>query len=825
MRLAGSVKLRPVRIGFLIPPDDLTAVRRVARLCTCLWGGRYNPMIPFLEDAPRRWGETFRQVRGLDMTRGYVDFFEPDVLVESSKGMANKLGWVDKDHPLGLPRVVALDEFYTVNYRGWPEFPAGIDIVNVIHQLYNDDYKYQHRHKVPFAITQPADGDAFFDVCLGCYPDDSDLKYIADSYRRVFEPEQLQSNAETSLRLIKEPFPGPLWITRHGLEEALGRGLSDETIFIFDPADAGDVIDYWNYRLVHRRVRPVSVRWLAEHAAFLREFIETGHRPIPGNPSGLKFHTNVHFGSSMTDPRMMDLARQHFANLPQGSCYIGRGPMIWPATKSGDLWRLEKILVGAQSVAFDEQISADRYVKIPALVPEFHNAARAYTRSHWINVIAPTSADDGEGAATVYPSNLWQPGYPRLATGGYDVVVTREGWTIPKQHSTGYSLLEPTDGREALIGWFKANGIEGRPSEEGQVAAQIIAAAGSLLACGMFADAKTLELLNGMAESHAAPSRGGERVRAVSPDRAMHVNSIREHFDKRSKRSFGYWNHLDYFLKRSVFRAGLRVQCPTCGHYNWFDLNAISYAPTCSRCLKEFKFPEAPANLHEVKWFYRVIGPFAAPDYARGGYAVALTLRCMEERHDTEMTWSTGLVLDTLNCEIDFTAWYRRGSMFDDEREEPILIVGEAKSFGKNAIDDDAIASLRQVAERFPGAMMVVSSLRPISDYLPIEIQRMTELAEWGRLRTLNGRPRNPLIVLTGTELFCEHGIRQAWKDAGGRAAQMVAPAAVDFTDLHQLAEATQHLYLGMPSFHQYYRDRLRQRARLLWLIRSRSNR
>ncbi len=220
-----------------------------------------------------------------------------------------------------------------------------------------------------------------------------------------------------------------------------------------------------------------------------------------------------------------------------------------------------------------------------------------------------------------------------------------------------------------------------------------------------------------------------------------------------------------------------------------------------------------------------MIGPFAAPDYGRGGYAVALTLRCIAERHETEMTWSTGLVLDNLDCEVDFAAWYRRGSLLDDERDEPVLLVGEAKSFGKNAIDDDALASLRQVAERFPGAIIVASSLRPISEYSIIEIQRLADLAMWGRSRMLDGKPRNALIVLTATELFSEDGITQAWKAVGGRAAQLVEHASVDLTDLHRLAEATQQLYLNLPSFYEDYSNsaRLRsQRSRLLQLIKSR---
>jgi DNA-directed RNA polymerase subunit RPC12/RpoP len=247
----------------------------------------------------------------------------------------------------------------------------------------------------------------------------------------------------------------------------------------------------------------------------------------------------------------------------------------------------------------------------------------------------------------------------------------------------------------------------------------------------------------------------------------MHVSRVRQHFVQRAKRSFGYWNELRYFLERSVFRAGLTVQCPTCGHRNWFDLDAISYEPICARCLKRFKFAQGPAELGRVQSFYRVVGPFAALDYARGGYAVALTLRCIAERLETAMTWSTGLVLDNLNCEIDFVAWHRRSSMLDEEADEPNFLIGEAKSFGKNAIDEDAVATLRKVAVRFPGAFLVVSSLKQIGEYSPSEILLLTDLARWGRARTIHGRARNPLIVLTATELFAQHGITQAWKEIG----------------------------------------------------------
>jgi hypothetical protein len=59
------------------------------RLCSCLWGGRYNPIIPFFEDKPPRWIERDRVIASLDVARGYIDFFEPDILIEATDGMGD----------------------------------------------------------------------------------------------------------------------------------------------------------------------------------------------------------------------------------------------------------------------------------------------------------------------------------------------------------------------------------------------------------------------------------------------------------------------------------------------------------------------------------------------------------------------------------------------------------------------------------------------------------------------------------------------------------------------------------------------------------------
>jgi hypothetical protein len=817
MRFTGSVSFRPVRIGFLIPPDDLGLISRAARLSACLWGGRYNVMIPFFEVGGDRWVLPYHREGGLNVARGYINFFEPDTLVESSEGMAERLGWDSQDRSFELPRVVSLDEFYKQNPHGDVEFAAGIDIVEVMQQLYDEEYKYERRHKRPFASISNVDGNAFFDVVGGRYPNDETLADVAECYAQVFSPETLPATAESAMKIITEEYAGPLSITRHGLKESVGRGIHAETFYLFDPTDPGDVIDYWNYRLIERRVIPINVDWFAYHKDFILDHILQVHRPIPGNPFGTKFYTSIRFASSISDERARELIRGHLVDLPDKSFFWSRDPLIWQRIGRGHERRETKILATSKAIPFDEEMSAEKYVKLPTPCPTFLGASPRLTKARWVNLIVPESSVQGSDPAIVYPSNLWSPNYPRLVV-GENLRIGREGWALQRQRSIGYSLLRPQEGREAIIGWLKTQRIEAQPSQEGQIAAQVIAAAGGLLACGMFADRKTIDLLSEMAENHADVNRSGKRVATTTPDRSKHINTIRQHFDERAKRSFGYWNKLDYFLKRLVFRAGLRVQCPVCAYYNWFDLDTISYSPKCARCLNNFKFSQAPKDLHDVNWFYRVVGPFAAPDYAQGGYAVALTLRRIADPHHAEMSWTTGLNLQPLNCEVDFIAWHRSTMILSDERDEPLLVIGEAKSFGKNAINEDVVLGLRKAGDRFPGAIMIVSSLREIREYTAEEIQRLRELALWGRRDVFQGQPRNPLIILTATELFAEHGIFDAWNKLG----EPVHPS-IDSADLHTLAELTLKRYLDLPGFWEDRMKLLHQRRRVINLIQGRT--
>jgi hypothetical protein len=86
--LYGSLRLRPTRIGFLVSPTNMAEIRRIIQVCSCLWGGVYNPIIPVCDDVPEQWRKSpVDNHTAAEVTKGYLNFFEPDVFVESESGL------------------------------------------------------------------------------------------------------------------------------------------------------------------------------------------------------------------------------------------------------------------------------------------------------------------------------------------------------------------------------------------------------------------------------------------------------------------------------------------------------------------------------------------------------------------------------------------------------------------------------------------------------------------------------------------------------------------------------------------------------------------
>jgi hypothetical protein len=187
--LSAEILLRPTRIGFLTPPTDLASVRAIMRACTCLWGGVFNPIIPVFKRAPKEWRpEIYRSFKGAEVAKGYARFFEPDVYVETEKGLLEEagLGALRERHTLH-PQVITLKELLEPERgRNWAEPSFGLNITNVLAHIYKIEQKFVQRDKRASLHVSSESGNAVTEAMFGVYPAPMAVKYIEQAYWDVY---------------------------------------------------------------------------------------------------------------------------------------------------------------------------------------------------------------------------------------------------------------------------------------------------------------------------------------------------------------------------------------------------------------------------------------------------------------------------------------------------------------------------------------------------------------------------------------------------------------------------------------------------------------
>jgi hypothetical protein len=790
-------------MGFLVRPDDMAAVRQVMRLCTCLWGGIYNPIIPVCTTLPEAWRDPpFREVSGPELARGYVEFFEPDVFVETQDGLAAEVNLSDRELEFHEPRTIPISVFSNPNPDRMPR-PFGTGIFHVYRGLYEREFRFVSRDgdRVAAVGTAGADG-AFIEAALGGFPSDGWLASLQAAYADAFKPVDVPADAAGFVRIIKEGFRFPLYFTREGLKrDDSGSGRHEPTLFVVDPDSPLDLIDLWNSRLFHSFVLPVSTRWFQDSRDFLAEFLQRNYRPLPRNPNGVMIMPTIQFGRSIGKERAEALvADAGLTGLPDCRWAFKLWyDHIWISDTDDHVARPQPVMVTAAEADHELTVAGDTEptIRFPGLAPEFA-PEHDNTSARWANVLRLQNYGSDDHIALVLPSSFTDVKDWRFRVGDA-AFVAREGFVLPQRYKKLGHYLRLMTGVQAVILWLGAHGVEASPSDPGRIAEQVLLSVGGVRGTTLLADRETLKLLDQMAKS---VRRHADGTIEEFEDRAIDVGRWKGLVHRRLNAGPYRWISLDAFVNANVLKLGLSVACPSCMKKNWVGLAAMREQLTCERCLKAFAFPQGTLDFDRTPWQYRVVGPFSVPDCAGGSYATVLTLRAFADMvalGNADLTYATGLNFAGLSptpFEVDFTCWYRRRAMFG-RSEEPVLVFGEAKSFAAECFKTADIDRMKKVAEKFPGAFIVFATLKDeLSD---AEQSSIGKLAMQGRERLDNGQPRSPVIVLTGTELFASWNLNHAWKEKGGQHARFAEPAAMRLDNLLTLAELTQQLYLGLP--------------------------
>ncbi|MDO8399004.1 MAG: hypothetical protein Q7T45_14400 [Bradyrhizobium sp.] len=803
--LSAEIQLRPTRIGFLVEPADLASVRSIMRACTCLWGGVYNPIIPVFNRPPTEWkSETYDRFKGAAVAKGYVRFFEPDVYVEAKAGLLEKAGLRALRPEYSFhSHVITLKELLEPEPdRSYSEPQFGLNIQDILGHIYKTEQKFVLRDKRESVVVKPQRGNALVESVFGVYPTTPDVDYIRQAYTDVYKPEEVDATPENWRRVFQRGAETPLRVTRHGLNTQR-YWYHDLLVFVFDPARATDLIDLWNLRLEPHPVLPVPIGWFVALADDIFDLLQSEHRSVAGNPNGIMHHATIEFGRSIRKKDAEALVHTLKPGLPPGALTVKYWRnSIWIDHRDDRMHRDTRLKVVANEKRADLLLKEDGqrlHTTFEALEPEF--SIRHSKGDHrWVNVLRLSNYGK-KSVASLLPFNTFDRTWPSLALGGESVAVGGEGWVFPQSHKNLGQYVSLMNPEEAIIGSLKQLGIRAKLSEPGHIAKQMLEHLGGLWGVHLLADLDTLKLLNKMA---GGMRRKRNEVETIEETFELRTASLKVWTKLVSRRKEKRSSSADLvkFTAANIIRLGVETECPHCSAKKWSTLTAVDYRVVCDRCLKLFEFPEAGLRDHNRNWTYRVVGPFSVPDYGRGSYSALLALRVLSRYRSAmdRMTFATAMNLsfDGIDREVDFIAWHA-GERMQETHRPPQLVIGEAKSFGQGeSITSSELAKLRQVVTKLPEAVIVIAVLR--DHFTPAEKKMLTSFVKWGRRVNLYGEPTNPVLLLTSHELMMDHYVSSTWKELGGKHAKFA-----DYNNtrtLFNFADATQQIYLGMPSFH-----------------------
>lgn len=769
-----EIRLRPIKLAFLVSPQDGNSLLRAIQINSLLWGGAFNPIIPFYHRVPKVWGDKYsRNVIGKNIVRGYIKAFDPDFIVP--------VGSIKLDgYQIPDEKIIKPDEIVSgVEDDGTPRY--GIGIFEILHHIYKKEFKFIR--KEPLQVFFPnisSQFKLFLASIFGTLP-----KSIDDIIIKNFDKLLGIDHSPLSIRDYTNFFSSRnLSLGRLTIMEInqLQINLHNDVqcIFLMDASKALDIIDYWNLRAGGWNIIPIAkqVCDLSSVKPIVTEFINRNFIPYRHNPN--LFHEttilksrNISksefeiFTSSLKipkpdDPKKFKYSMQHWY------------PCIW------DNWAREKDRVGAcklevKQEKHDLQIIPDR-ISLRTIDPDFairFGGHDTYRYANEVDILI--YGDEGEPYAEVIPEGIENVAHSIGAIGYGEWRISNECLVYLSNDTKGEMTLSPPLAENVMVLWLKSKGWTAEVSPPGLIAKQMLKQLGGIWGVAILTIPGIIELLDAMSEGKSSLKKAfwGEIQKITNKDRFKDPKEL-----------------LKRLTKLKIFRIGVDIQCPICQRHSWHSLSEFDYETNCPICL-------CKSDIHshlpdDIKWSYRSFGSFSLPKQASGAYTVLLTYYFFAIALNGATTPIMSFIANKNNVklEADLALFFQKSKFGKPKRE---LLFVECKTLNKFEKKD--IERMKVISKEFPGSLIVFSTLN--STLTQKEKRLIRPIVRQGRKYYKEGRTSNPVLILTSTELLSHYIVSHTYKEKGGLHAKL-AERHFDLHQLHPLCDITQQLYLDM---------------------------
>jgi hypothetical protein len=778
-----GIKVRPLKLAYLVDPNKKDQVREAIRLSSTLWGGVYFPIVPLYQRIPKTWKDAIKAPEARKVILGYLDAFDPDILVQFSKSVPSYVT------SLGLEVIKPNDVWRGLGQEAKPSPKFGIGIFELLEDIFREYFRYKPKYPIKVILPNiPRQFSLFWSSFFGEISS-TVLDAIERLYAEPLEIKKVDLNPEKSTEMLAGSVLFPRRIVQRGVNTSNSAGSGrDAAVYFMDATNLEDILDFWNLRASGRQVLPVPKQLQndPEWGKLVFDFLKLHRRPWRHNPKVCDFASIIRGRSRTMDELMAYAQTLNIAKEPgdpSDSPFMALQhwyPRMW------DEWARDKdggvadIYGEAEGVV---EIDPQKLqVHLKPILPKFANKYAYHGEPRCANEIS----------FSLYGSDDYLAGvFPKSSGGNYKRAISSWGslgndWRVGRNGLAKLVRDDFIDTRDiptaesVMFAWLADSGWKPEISTAGLLAKQIYRQLEGFLS--VLKNEKLLGLFEHMNGGLVAKDSNPLEDNKVQQERDLPIGEVKSRLQEAAKRG----NLYDYLVSKGVFKIGLRIQCPRCLRRSWFPLASVRDNFSCSRCLNAFP---AIGSVESSTWTYKTTGPFSVPHYGDGAYCVLLTLELLNNRNFSSMRTTPVLSFNAAGpggqiLEADAAAFWEDTAF--GQRNDGIMFA-ECKTYDRFQAKD--FMRMRQLAKTFPGAVLAFSTLR--KSLSPQEIKGITRIAKQGRTYWKGERPINPVLILTGTELLHFSRPPHCWEESLQNKFRHVY-------GLLALCNATQQIYLNL---------------------------
>lgn len=767
---------RPIKLAFLIKPGSRQSYLDCIEVCTALWGGMHFPIIPFYQKFSRNFmiKYSFIGEKPRGFYEGLFENFGVDFIVYDK--------FLDKkvlESFFDAESLVPLEE---IKSSFAERISYGTGLVDILPQLIRERFKYIRNDSLSIQLPVYTGKDLYLKTILGSLSDEylSLLKAVSPPIVKY----PLVSRVDLQVLLTKDVL-GYFEVGNFKLD-GNEHWWAHETIYLGDPEDIDDLMQFWNLRAIGRDVLMLP--------------IDDYDNPVYADEIKRMVKSNVGTRHNIYGFSVISLQLPEDFDFEKLSAYFDGFEPAVTNRKHGlfiyQYW-IPRFWEKGYLRSYDRASAKDIYSKSSTINLSWKNLMSVPVISKF-----DVSKDINDRLLPAFCNELkirfadWKgkyaqvlPDIPHAEAARFLGGFGREGSFIRDNRfvffgspfSDRIDITLPTNFQVFEL-LFKRIGHHIAYSTAGKLSELVFENIGGTAGVNFFRNKGVIPILE-MFEKHqlveyrdlfAAVMKYKKDIRWIQEPKQV----------------------VQQFLDFKIIQLGLKVNCPFCGRDSFYEVDKGFNILKCAVCQNEFGLPVN--NPNELKWAYQVRGPFNMSNKANGILSVLLTLRFFQG-----LMRSGGIsflfsyeVFKEKKCvnEVDLTVlsqdYFSNGG-------KPDLLFCECKT-GSDFEGKD-LAKMKLLGELFPGAILTFATLKPVLGKK--EKQRISALARYFR-KGLGKRPICPILILTRNELIPDNPFDPTDHLKGEKGHR-----AFDQDDMGDLCDLTTNIYLGLKPFRQVYED------------------